>query len=113
MIVTNDSCLIHQSNILLTSLMTFNYSYYLSQNNSQSDCDENAECGTGLICFQRAALEKVPGCSGEANPDFDRKDVCVTKCTDAYCVLDKIGNDINPGTGHLELCEVSSRNLNR
>ena len=55
----------------------------------------------------------VPGCSGEANSGLAGKDVCVTKCTDAYCVLHKIGNDINPGTGHLGLCEVSSRNLNR
>ena len=75
--------------------------------NSQTDCDEDAQCGPGLICFQRNSLETVPGCSGEDNLAFDRKDVCVTKCTTEYCVLHRIGNDINPGTGYYGKCEVS------
>ena len=75
--------------------------------NSQTDCDEDAQCGEGLICFQRNGLETVPGCSGEDNLAFDRKDVCVTKCTTEYCVLHSIGNNINPGTGYYGKCEVS------
>ena len=88
--------------------MTFNYSS-LSIPNSQGDCDNDGECGPGLICFQRAGNETVPGCSGEDNSDLDRKDFCVTKCTTERCVLHKIGNDIYPpGTGIYEKCEVSN-----
>ena len=86
--------------------MTFNYSS-LSIPNSQGDCDNDGECGLGLICFQRAGSEIVPGCSGD-NSDLARKDFCVTKCTTEYCVLQAIGQDINPGTGAYGECEVSS-----
>ena len=48
----------------------------------------------------------VPGCSGEDNTDFDKKDVCVTK----EGVLHNIGNNINPGTGYYQRCEVSRIN---
>ena len=90
--------------------MTFNYSS-LSIQTSQGDCDIDDECGPGLICFQRAGLETVPGCSGEDNILLDRKDFCVTKCTPEYCVLQNIGNNINPGTGYYGKCEVSSIKL--
>ena len=74
--------------------------------NSQTDCDDDDGCQDGLICFQRGALEAVPGCSGEENRELDGKDVCVTKCTADYCVLHNIGNNINPGEGHYGRCEV-------
>ena len=90
------------TNPTYSSLITFNYSS-LSIQNSQLDCDEDAECGPDLICFQRSKSEMVPGCSGEDNTDFDKKDVCVTK----EGVLHNIGNNINPGTGYYQRCEVS------
>ena len=83
--------------------MAFNYSS-LSIQNSQGDCDIDDECGAGLICFQRASNETVPGCSGEDNAALDRKDFCVTKCNgtlyEDQCVLHSIGNNINPGFGN-------------
>jgi len=30
----------------------------------QGDCDSDLDCGLGLCCFRRSALEVVPGCSG-------------------------------------------------
>ena len=94
----------HQSNILIS------YDFQLSSLsilNSQGDCDEDTECGPGLICFQREGSEIVPGCSGEDNTDWDRKDFCVTKCNEDQCVLQSIGNNINPGFGNYKKCEVS------
>ena len=32
--------------------------------NCKGDCDSSLECGPGLICKQRNALEPVPGCTG-------------------------------------------------
>ena len=95
------------TNPTYSSFMTFNCSS-LSIQNSQGDCDNDGECGPGLICFQRAGNETVPGCSGEDNSVWDRKDFCVTKCTTENCVLQAIGQDINPGTGSYGECEVSS-----
>jgi Bacterial protein of unknown function (DUF839) len=31
----------------------------------EGDCDRNSDCSQGLLCFQRSALEPVPGCLGE------------------------------------------------
>ena len=39
------------------------------------DCDSNADCKTGLSCFQRSGLAPVPGCQGDGLKDWD------------YCVL--------------------------
>lgn len=30
----------------------------------EGDCDTNADCAPGLVCFQRSGTEAVPGCSG-------------------------------------------------
>ncbi|CAB9506232.1 expressed unknown protein [Seminavis robusta] len=40
----------------------------------QGDCDTNAECQEGLICFQRNAGQPVPGCRGSHNA---RTDFCI------------------------------------
>ncbi|CAJ1897025.1 unnamed protein product [Cylindrotheca closterium] len=40
------------------------------------DCDEDSDCGPGLMCFQRNAYESVPGCFGGAN-DESRTDYCI------------------------------------
>ena len=37
----------------------------------QGDCDNNAECADGLVCFQRSATEEVPGCSGAGRSGWD------------------------------------------
>jgi len=38
----------------------------------QGDCDSDAECDTGLYCYQRnGAAGLVPGCNGKPNDDWD------------------------------------------
>jgi hypothetical protein len=37
----------------------------------QGDCDTDAECQSGLVCFQRTADEAVPGCTGTARTGID------------------------------------------
>eukprot|EP00980_Cylindrotheca_fusiformis_P000335 scaffold82_cov111-Cylindrotheca_fusiformis.AAC.3 len=44
----------------------------------QGDCDSNADCKAGLICFQRNEGEEVPGCFGGAD-DFSRNDYCINQ----------------------------------
>ena len=39
----------------------------------QGDCDDDTECGQGLICHQRKGSEKVPHCRGDA---VDGADYC-------------------------------------
>ena len=47
----------------------------------QGDCDTDADCsGPGLYCYQRDALEDVPGCSGEASSGSG-KDYCAVTPT--------------------------------
>ena len=48
----------------------------------QWDFDKDNDCAEGLICFQRASNQVIPGCiGGEANPkDCD------------YCILDPLGD---------------------
>ena len=35
------------------------------------DCDEDADCGDGLYCFQRDKYTAVPGCNGEGKSGWD------------------------------------------
>eukprot|EP00980_Cylindrotheca_fusiformis_P016102 scaffold4780_cov113-Cylindrotheca_fusiformis.AAC.1 len=44
----------------------------------QGDCDSNADCKAGLICFQRNEREEVPGCFGGSD-DFSRNDYCINQ----------------------------------
>eukprot|EP00980_Cylindrotheca_fusiformis_P005890 scaffold1239_cov130-Cylindrotheca_fusiformis.AAC.3 len=44
----------------------------------QGDCDSNADCKAGLICFQRNGGEEVPGCFGGSD-DFSRNDYCINQ----------------------------------
>ena len=37
----------------------------------QGDCDSDADCKSGLTCFQRNGLTPVPGCSGDGAAFFD------------------------------------------
>jgi hypothetical protein len=37
----------------------------------QGDCDKDADCGTGLMCFQRALYTSVPGCGGMGTEGWD------------------------------------------
>ena len=80
---------------------------FISYDYSQAECFDDSECGSGLMCYKRDGSEDVPGCSGEENSDLNTEDVCVTPCTQDYCVLHDIGNGINPGTGYYGKCEVS------
>jgi hypothetical protein len=36
-----------------------------------TDCDEEGDCGEGLLCFQRDENESVPGCVGEGELGWD------------------------------------------
>ena len=40
----------------------------------EADCDNDDECGPGLICFQRDPLDPVPGCLGV---DRSQNDYCI------------------------------------
>merc|ERR1711966_639974 len=42
----------------------------------QGDCDVDADCATGLQCFQRSASEKIPGCKVGGNGDVNKHDYC-------------------------------------
>jgi len=46
----------------------------------QGDCDTDAECGEGLVCFQRNDYDAVPGCFGSGVEDHD------------YCIIDPNAN---------------------
>ena len=37
----------------------------------EGDCDSDADCASGLSCFQRDGTTPVPGCSGEGINDWD------------------------------------------
>merc|ERR1711935_1239578 len=37
----------------------------------QGDCDSDADCKSGLTCFQRDRFTPVPGCSGYGAASFD------------------------------------------
>ncbi|CAB9505694.1 expressed unknown protein [Seminavis robusta] len=41
----------------------------------EGDCDNDAECADGLICYQRTVGDSVPGCTGNLNTEND------------YCIL--------------------------
>lgn len=44
----------------------------------QGDCDSDADCEDGLICFQRRGLEEVPGCLGAGSiVDSSSTDICI------------------------------------
>ena len=42
----------------------------------QGDCDNDSHCAKGLLCFQRKADEKVPGCLAGGNGDVSKADYC-------------------------------------
>lgn len=42
----------------------------------EADCDDDDECGPGLICFQRRPFDPVPGCLGVDRSEND------------YCIVD-------------------------
>ena len=76
----------------------------------EGDCDNNAECQAGTICFQREGSEPTPGCSGEENPSMNDEDICILPCNlvEGYCFLYNKGNNLAPaGTGLYGQCEVS------
>lgn len=44
----------------------------------EGDCDSDADCASGLYCFQRSGSEEAPGCSGNGGlTDVSGKDICV------------------------------------
>lgn len=47
----------------------------------QGDCDEDSECDSGLICYQRSRGEAVPGCSG-GEADQSETDFCIKVTTE-------------------------------
>ena len=56
----------------------------------EGDCDSNAECQLGLICYQRDGLVEVPGCSGSGTSGTD---YCIDREPDELAV---IANDGSP-----------------
>ena len=41
------------------------------------DCDSDADCEAGLVCFQRDSTQAIPNCSGEGGiSDVAGKDIC-------------------------------------
>eukprot|EP00980_Cylindrotheca_fusiformis_P000752 scaffold175_cov153-Cylindrotheca_fusiformis.AAC.4 len=43
----------------------------------EGDCDDDDDCESGLVCFQRDEKESVPGCSG-GSKDKSRTDYCIS-----------------------------------
>jgi len=62
------------------------------------DCDSDAECKEGLVCYQRTGKDTVPGCDGEGTKDWD---YCIEDETDYARELADKG--IDP-TDSLERC---------
>ena len=52
----------------------------------QADCDDDDECGPGLICFQRRPYDPVPGCLGVDRSEND------------YCIVDPNAGPTPPPT---------------
>ncbi len=42
----------------------------------EGDCDYDADCSEGLVCFQREDGETIPGCTGGSKYDIEAKDYC-------------------------------------
>ena len=51
------------------------------------DCDTDADCKSGLYCFQRDGFETVPGCRGAGIIGYD------------YCVKPELTLDSGDGCG--------------
>jgi hypothetical protein len=43
----------------------------------ESDCDVDSDCGTGLICFEHASSQLVPGCPSVGELDLSVSDYCI------------------------------------
>ena len=64
----------------------------------QGDCDSDDDCVDNLVCFQRDALEKVPGCLGSGDMSFD------------YCIYNP--SDITPGSTTIVIGSSSTIDVN-
>eukprot|EP00980_Cylindrotheca_fusiformis_P003049 scaffold713_cov131-Cylindrotheca_fusiformis.AAC.7 len=51
-------------------------SHHFPLGRCEGDCDNDHDCGHGLVCFQRDEYESVPGCSGGSS-DGSRSDYCI------------------------------------
>eukprot|EP00980_Cylindrotheca_fusiformis_P009773 scaffold2155_cov96-Cylindrotheca_fusiformis.AAC.4 len=75
----------------------------------EGDCDTDADCELGLVCFQRdAGVANVPGCVGNANLiNNGNEDYCIFPQTDDRLVIrgDDDDNGVKFGTFPLGLCE--------
>ena len=58
--------------------------------NCEGDCDTDADCEEGLICFQRNRYTPVPGCSGQG---IYNRDYCIVPQPG---VLTKRGDETKP-----------------
>eukprot|EP00529_Nitzschia_sp_RCC80_P003057 CAMPEP_0113452454 /NCGR_PEP_ID=MMETSP0014_2-20120614/6854_1 /TAXON_ID=2857 /ORGANISM="Nitzschia sp." /LENGTH=1126 /DNA_ID=CAMNT_0000343825 /DNA_START=1476 /DNA_END=4856 /DNA_ORIENTATION=- /assembly_acc=CAM_ASM_000159 len=59
-------------------------------NECEGDCDADADCGPGLVCFNReSSMQAVPGCSG-GESDFSLTDYCIQP---QQPVLPELGGD--------------------
>ena len=65
--------------------------------NCEGDCDTNADCAPGLVCYQRGAFEVVAGCAGTGDSG---RDYCykVPPYTPVVKALRDDGNDGAPST---------------
>eukprot|EP00964_Phaeocystis_antarctica_P105307 scaffold70354_cov72-Phaeocystis_antarctica.AAC.2 len=59
------------------------------------DCDYDADCKSGMSCFQRDGVEMVPGCSGDGVGGYD------------YCVLPELAiiSAGGCGAGGCDVCK--------
>lgn len=91
----------------------------------QGDCDSDADCADGLICFQRYGFEEVPGCLGAGSMvDSSSTDICIPspyvnyKYTQArygrYVELEEntLASPIPNGGADLETCSNPVMNWN-
>merc|ERR1711885_89691 len=62
----------------------------------QGDCDSDAHCGTGLICFERSGTTAIPSCNGKGVANHD------------YCIKETTVQDFGGSAhtkGKLKLCQ--------
>ena len=61
----------------------------------EGDCDNDSKCVPGLKCFQRDALEAIPGCSGSETYSMD---YCTT---DEFTGTAQVGENLSDVTARL------------
>jgi len=69
------------------------------------DCDEDSDCGPGLMCFQRSKNIPVPGCSGGLE-DNSNTDYCISAEQPSLVITEKFRLGICEGDCFLGFIQI-------